>query len=59
MNKCKTYSAKDVADIIGVTVSMVYKMIRNNAIPYIQIGKRYVIPIDSFNIWFKDSIIGG
>lgn len=59
MNKRKTYSVKDVSDIVGVTMSMIYKMIRNNAIPYIRLGRRYVIPIDSFDIWFSNNIVGG
>ena len=59
MPERKTYSVKETANILGVTQSMVYKLVRNKTIPHMQIGKRIVIPMDSFDEWFNMYIKGG
>lgn len=59
MLECNTYSVKEVSIIVGITISMVYKLIHNDVIPYIKLGSRYVIPKDKFNDWFNKNIKGG
>ena len=56
---CKTYSIKDVSVILGVSVSTVYNLIQNEAIPFLRVGGRYLIPVDDFQKWFASNVKGG
>ena len=58
MNNCATYSVKEVASILGVSVCKVYQLIRQNKIPNIKLDKCSLIPRNSFEVWFSKSIQG-
>jgi len=38
-----TYTIAEAAEIIGVSKSLMYKMAKNNEIPVIKLGRRWVI----------------
>lgn len=41
----KTYNVWEVAELMGVSKSLVYSLIKKNKLPYIKLGeKRIVIP---------------
>lgn len=56
---CLTYSVKEAAAIMGVTSSLVYKLIHQNEIPCCKLGSRYVIPKDLLIKWFYSNTKGG
>lgn len=58
-NNCLTYSVKEVSVLLGISIAKMYDLIRNNAIPNIKFGKRYLIPIKAFNEWFNSAAKGG
>lgn len=35
------------------------KLISEDNLPYIKVGKKYVVPLDKFNQWIEDKTIGG
>lgn len=53
-NSCLSYSVKEIAGKIGVSVGQAYKLVREDKIPNIKFGKRYIVPIKQFNEWFDN-----
>ena len=53
------FTAKEAADIIRISRSQLYAMIRNNDIPHIAIGKRQVIPARQLHDWLDRRTKGG
>lgn len=43
-----TYTVKEAAELLGVSKSFMYKMIQNNEIPVLKLGKRIIIPKTKF-----------
>ena len=43
-------TVEDIMDMLGVGRSTVYSMLRNNNIPHVRVGRKYIIP--------KSSVIG-
>lgn len=39
-----TYNIAEAAKVLGVSKSFMYKLVRNNEVPVIRLGKRLVIP---------------
>lgn len=59
MITCMTYSVKEAASIMGVSVSKMYQMVNSNFVPNIKLGKCYLIPVKEFTAFFNNSIQGG
>ena len=53
-----TYSIDEVAQLLGISKSKTYNLVRNNEIPHLKLGGRVVVPVTHFNIWLTDSIKG-
>ena len=47
------YSIQEAADLLGISRSYVYEMVRNGTIPSLELGKKRVIPKVKFNQWVK------
>ncbi|SFX65913.1 transcriptional regulator, AlpA family [Thermoactinomyces sp. DSM 45891] len=47
----KTYNAKEVAKILGISRSMTYELLRNPNFPVLHIGKRKVVPKHKLEQW--------
>lgn len=45
------YSIQEAADLLGISRSYVYEMVRNGTIPSLELGKKRVIPKVKFNQW--------
>lgn len=58
-NNCLTYSVKEVSNLLGVSIAKTYDLIKHNEIPHFQFGKRYLVPIQAFNVWFNSAYKGG
>lgn len=52
-------TAREAAAILRVSVSTMYKLLRSNTVPNIQIGQRRVIPTAQFMRWLELSTKGG
>ena len=51
-----TYSIKEVMTLLGISKSYTYQLIRDGTIPSIQLGKKRVIPKESFNNWLNSKL---
>lgn len=52
-------TAKEAADILRISRSQLYAMIRSNEIPHISLGKRQVIPARQLHDWLDKRTEGG
>ena len=47
------YSIQEVADLLGISRSYTYELVRNGTIPNLQLGKKRVIPKGNFIEWLN------
>lgn len=52
-----TYNAAEAAEILGVSKSYVYHLMKERRIPVLEFGKRKVIPIQEFESWIKENTV--
>ncbi|MCI9397864.1 MAG: helix-turn-helix domain-containing protein [Lachnospiraceae bacterium] len=45
------YSIQEVADLLGISRSYAYELVRRGTIPSLELGKKRVIPKGKFNQW--------
>lgn len=51
--------AKMLKDILGISIALVYELMKSDAFPSIKIGNRYIVPKEKFIEWTqKQSGIG-
>jgi excisionase family DNA binding protein len=60
-----TYTVAEVADLLGVSESVIYGMVRAGQLPARRAGRRWVIPRVQFHIWLdgdgaeRPAVVGG
>ncbi len=47
------YSVYDLVDLLGLSISSVYKGINDNEIPHIKVGSRILIPKKMLDEWLS------
>ena len=52
-------SAKNVAELLGISISSAYELMQEKSFPVLRIGHRKVIPKEQFRTWVEQSIGGG
>jgi excisionase family DNA binding protein len=52
-NDKSVYTPKEVAEKLGVSLSFVYRKLKDKSIPGIHLGDRWLIPISSFSKWLE------
>ena len=50
------YSVQEVADLLGISKSYAYELVRNGTIPVLQLGKKRVVPKEKLNEWINGKI---
>lgn len=48
------YSIQEVAELLGLSRSYTYQLVRNGTIPFIQLGNKRIIPKEKFNNWLNE-----
>lgn len=48
------YSIQEVAELLGLSRSYTYQLVRNGTIPFIQLGNKRIIPKERFNKWLEE-----
>lgn len=51
-----TYSIQEVAELLGISKSYAYEMVKLKKIPSIQIGKRRVVPKITLEQWILENV---
>ena len=51
-------SAKNVAELLGVSISSTYELMQEQGFPVLKIGSRKVVPKEKFRAWVETSIGG-
>ncbi len=49
----KTYSAEEVAELVGLNVKSIYEGARQGEIPCLRVGRRYVFPVAAIEAWLS------
>lgn len=52
-------TVKEAAAYIGIGYTKMYELVRENKVPNIKFGKRFVIPRVRFEQWADDVTVGG
>lgn len=50
----KTYTVLEVAQILGISKSLCYELIKRGKIPSLDIGRRRIIPKKRFDDWLEN-----
>ncbi len=50
-----TYSVKEVAELLGISQSYAYELVKEKKLPVLELGRRKVIPKIVFDIWIKEN----
>lgn len=51
----KVYSVQEVAELLGISKSYAYDLVKEKKIPVLDLGKRKVIPKIPFDEWMKNN----
>lgn len=49
----RIYKINEVAEILGISKSYTYQMIKEGKIPVVKLGRRIIIPKPKFDAWFE------
>lgn len=49
------YSTKEIAELLSIGMNKVYELLQQNKLPYIKVGKKYIIPRKAFENWLNSS----
>lgn len=49
-----TITVYETAEYLGLSVDMIYKLVRGNRIPHIRIGRRILFKVESIDQWLSD-----
>ena len=49
----KTYTAAEVARLVGLDLKSVYEGARRGEIPCLRVGRRYLFPVAAIDAWFS------
>ena len=52
------FSAAEVSELTGVSMSLIRKLTRSGAIPHIKVGRRILYPLTGIEDWLKSHTIG-
>ena len=48
-----TLSVKDVSNVLGLSISKVYQLMSTDEFPRLALGRRVIVPKDSFVEWMQ------
>ena len=48
-------SVQDVADVLGISISGAYELVKEKGFPRLKIGTRIVVPKEKFVQWVEDN----
>ncbi|MGF7009837.1 excisionase family DNA binding protein [Lachnospiraceae bacterium PF1-22] len=50
------YSVCETADLLGISKTHAYQLVKEGVLPVLELGKRKVIPKELLNNWIKETI---
>lgn len=53
------YSVEEAAEALGVSKTTMYQLVRTEGFPVIFVGKKRVIPVESFKHWIEECAAAG
>ena len=62
MNQTKNngmITVREIAVYLRISLPSAYNLVERGAFPYLKVGRRYVVPRDTFLLWVVQNTIGG
>ena len=62
MNQTKNngmITVREIAVYLRISLPSAYNLVESGAFPYLKVGRRYVVPRDTFLLWVDRNTIGG
>lgn len=59
MNNGRILTVKEAAQILRISTSKLYQLVRANEIPHVLLGNRVVIPENKLLQWLDKAVCGG
>ena len=50
-----TFSVTEAAEVLGVSQSFMYQLVKENRIPSLKLGNRRLIPKESLEAWIRNN----
>lgn len=50
-----TYSVSEAAEMLGISRSYAYELVKMKRIPVLEVGRRRVIPKEMLEVWIKEN----
>ena len=50
-----TYSITEVAEMVGISKSYAYQMVKERKLPVLEVGNRKLVPIRQLEQWIHDN----
>jgi excisionase family DNA binding protein len=50
------YNAHEVAKVLDIGMNKVYELISQGKIPYVRVGRKYIIPKEALENWLKKAV---
>jgi excisionase family DNA binding protein len=50
------YSVEEVGEILGVSRSTAFNLVKSDGFPSFRIGKRIIVPKDAFHRWLNEQV---
>ena len=50
-----TYSVQEAAELLGISKSYAYELVRNGTIPALELGRKKIIPKETFHAWVNEN----
>jgi excisionase family DNA binding protein len=54
-----TYSVPEISQLLGISIPRAYDLAHSEGFPVIHVGKRMIVPVESFHKWLEESAEDG
>lgn len=51
----KTYTAREIGELMGISLPSAYDLCNSEGFPSIRIGKKIVVPCEAFERWLNET----
>lgn len=52
-------TVREIAEYLRISLPTAYNLVGRGAFPYLKVGTRYVVPLDTFQLWVNQNMKGG
>lgn len=57
LNERGVFSVKELAEFLGISKTIAYRLVHTDGFPVLRLGKRILIPIDPLDTWISNRVL--